>query len=362
MKSITIALIRGDGIGKEVIPEAMQIMNTVEKYSDYKFEFKEVEAGGEEWKRSGQSITDGSFNLLKSVDAILLGALGVPGLPQGVAESAVLKIRQEFDQYVNLRPIKLYEPLRDVCPLKEEFIGEGIDMVIVRENSEGIYRNIGGTIPNRVSIDTMVFTKEGVTRILQYALNFAVKNHRSKICSVDKANLLQTSKLWRSIFEELGKAYPTLHKENFYIDAFCQWLLRAPSQFQTVVSSNMFGDIISDEAAYLTGSLGMGASGNINPNPGGISMFEPIHGSAPDIAGKNIANPIAAILSVKLLFEHVLNNPTIGILIENSVNEVIQTYRTVDIYPRIKSNNLKKVTTQQMGEKIRNQLSIQMKK
>jgi 3-isopropylmalate dehydrogenase len=362
MTSRKIALIMGDGIGKEVIPEGKKTMVTISNHSDFDFEFLNISAGGEVWKKRGQSITDASLTELKTVDSVLLGALGIPGLPQGVAEYAVLKIRQEFNQYVNLRPIKLYDSLRDCCPLKEEYIGSGIDMSIIRENSEGIYSKIGGSLQDRASVDTMVFTQTGVRRILQFAYKFAEKQKHTVISSVDKANLLHTSQLWRSIFEDEGKKHPNLKQESYYIDAFCQWLIRAPYKFQTVVTSNLFGDIISDEGAYLVGSLGMGASGNINPEPGGISMFEPIHGSAPDIAGKNIANPIATILSIKLMFEYVFDDTNMGRLIDNAIEKAIETNRTPDIFPIRDNTNLKKVTTQEMGSCIRAELTKLLKK
>ena len=362
MTPITIALIKGDGVGKEVIPEGKKTLTTIGENTDYSFNFFDIKAGGEEWKKTGKSITDASFAKLKTADSILLGGLGVPGLPQGAAEYAVLKIRQEFNQYVNLRPVKLYDSMRDICPLKEERIQSGIDISIVRENSEGIYRRIGGTVQDRTSTDTMVFTKTGIQRIMHFAFDYAMKNQHTKITSVDKANLLHTSQMWRTHFEQEGKKYSKLTKESFYVDSFCQWLIRAPHQFQTVVTSNMFGDIISDEAAYLVGSLGMGASGNINPDPKGISMFEPIHGSAPDIAGKNISNPIATILSVKLMFEQIFDDTYIGKLIDTAVENTVQKKRTPDIFPQTNTSKLTKVTTQQMGDSIRNELVKVLKK
>jgi len=362
MTSITIALIEGDGVGKEVVPEGKKTLDIISQNTDYDFKFFDISAGGEEWKKTGQSITDASFEKLKSADSILLGGLGIPGLPLGAAEYAVLRIRQDFNQYVNLRPIKLYESMRDICPLKEEFIQSGIEISIIRENSEGIYRRIGGTVQDRSSIDSMVFTKTGIQRIMHFAFDYAMKNRHTKITSVDKANLLHTSQMWRSYFEEEGKKYTKLTKESFYIDAFCQWLIRTPYKFQTVVTSNMFGDIISDEAAFLVGSLGMGASGNINPDPKGISMFEPIHGSAPDIAGKNIANPIATILSVKLMFEHVFDDSYIGKLIDTAVEHTVQKKRTPDIFPKVNNSKLIQVSTQKMGESVRLELEKLLKK
>jgi 3-isopropylmalate dehydrogenase len=359
MEKTKVALIKGDGVGKEVLPEAKKILSTIETLTDYQFTYLEVPAGAEVWRSSGISITESSFKRLQEVDAILLGALGDPGVPQGVAENAVLKIRQGFDQYINIRPIRLYDSLREICPLKDDRIGEGIDISIIRENSEGIYRKFGGSIEGNTSVDNMIFTQKGVERIIDFAYNYAISREHTTISSVDKANLLHTSKMWRVIFEKMGEQYPKLKKESYYIDAFCQWLIRSPYMFQTVVTSNMFGDIISDEAAVLAGSLGMVPSANLNPH--GISMFEPIHGSAPDIAGQNIANPIATILSVKLMLELTIKDEILARLVDNSVEEAIKTHRTVDIFPK-SSTVLKKVTTQEMGTLIQTELEKRLKK
>lgn len=352
MKKI-IAITKGDGVGKEVIPEGIKILKIIENYSEFEFELKEAPAGGEVWKQTGTNMPEKSWNIIKDSDALLFGAIGIPGLPQGVAEAAIFKIRQELDLYVNLRPIKLFDALRDRCPLREEYIGKGIDITFVRENTEGLYRKIG-ELNDDEAHNIMKYTRKGCERIIKYAFDHAKKNGHKKVTSVDKANLLNPSQLWRKIFHEIAPDYPDQKTEDIYIDAFCQWLIRAPYSFQTVVTGNMFGDIISDEGAILIGSMGMASSGNIHP--GKISMYEPIHGSAPDIAGKNIANPIGTILSVKLMMQESFNHPNIGNEIEIGVEEALNEGRTVDI----KNPDLKTLSTKEMGtlisEKVKNRL------
>ncbi len=349
-----ISICKGDGVGPEVVDEGIKILKVISSYTDFEFEFKEAPAGGAVWKKYGESLPEKSFETIKNSDALLFGAIGIPGLPQGVAEIAILNIRQGLDLYVNLRPIKLYEPLRDRCPLRDELIGDGIDIYFVRENTEGLYKNIGYLKENEAQ-NIMHYTREGCERIIKFAFEFAKRKGHKKVTSVDKANILKPSQLWRKIFHEIGSEYPNLKKEDIYIDAFCQWLIRTPYAYQTVVTGNMFGDIISDEAAFLIGSLGMASSGNIHPNK--TSMYEPIHGSAPDIAGKGIANPIGTILSVKLMMEESFQSK-IGNEIETAVEEGLKEGRTVDI----KNPNLKTLSTKEMGDLISEKLRNKLKK
>ena len=354
MKKI-ISVCRGDGVGPEVVNEGVKVLEIISGYTEFDFEFKEAPAGGEVWKKFGNNLPEKSFETIKNSDALLFGALGLSDLPFGVAESAIMKIRQGLDLYVNLRPIKLYEILREKCPLKDEFIGNGIDITFVRENTEGLYKNIGSIDKNSAQ-NLMLYTRKGCERIIKYAFEFAKKKGHSKVTSVDKANLLKTSQLWRKIFHEIGENYPKIQKEDIYVDAYCQWLIRAPYKFQTVVTGNMFGDIISDEGAFLIGSLGMASSGNINP--GKVSMYEPIHGSAPDIAGRGIANPIGTILSVKLMLQESFDSLEIGNEVDKAVEEALKEGRTVDI----KSEKLKTLSTKKMGDLIAEQLKSRLKK
>ena len=354
MKKI-ISVCRGDGVGPEVVNEGVKVLEIISGYTEFDFEFKEAPAGGEVWKKFGNNLPEQSFETIKNSDALLFGALGLPDLPFGVAESAIMKIRQGLDLYVNLRPIKLYDILREKCPLKDEFIGNGIDITFIRENTEGLYKNVG-SIDEDSAQNLMLYTRKGCERIIKYAFEFAKKKGHNKVTSVDKANLLKTSQLWRKIFHEIGENYPKIQKEDIYVDAYCQWLIRAPYKFQTVVTGNMFGDIISDEGAFLIGSLGMASSGNINP--GKVSMYEPIHGSAPDIAGKGIANPIGTILSVKLMLQESFNSLEIGNEVDKAVEEALKRGRTVDI----KSEKLKTLSTEEMGDLIAEQLKSRLKK
>jgi 3-isopropylmalate dehydrogenase len=353
MKKV-IAVTRGDGCGPEVVNEAIKILETVSNFTEFDFEFIEAPAGGVIWKKYGTNLPEKSFETIKKSDAILFGALGLPDLSPGVAESAILKIRQGLDLYVNLRPIKLYETLRERCPLKDEFIGDGIDITFVRENTEGLYKNIG-KLEEDTAENLMIYTRKGCERIINYAFEFAKRRGNTKVTSVDKANILKTSQLWRKIFHEISNNYSNIKIEDIYIDAFCQWLIRAPYKFQTVVTGNMFGDIISDEAAFLIGSLGMASSGNIHP--GKVSMYEPIHGSAPDIAGRGIANPIGTILSVRLMLQESFNSLEIGNEIDYAVEAALQEGRTVDI----ESKNLKTLSTIEMGDLIASKLKKRLK-
>jgi 3-isopropylmalate dehydrogenase len=354
----TIALAKGDGIGSEVINESIKILKVIEANTDYTFKFIDTPMGGEVWKNTGSNLPEHSFRDMKKADAILFGAVGLPDLPPGIAESGLLKIRQELDLYINLRPIKLYKPLYDISPLKTEIIADGIDFTIIRENTEGLYTQIGSIVNNDTAVNSMVYTRKAVERIINYAFKFASQQHHSEIISVDKANALACNRFWREIFASIGKSHPNINAKNFYVDSFCQWLLRSPSTIQTVVTENMFGDIISDEAAYLTGSLGMGASGNINPKS--VSLFEPIHGSAPDIAGRNIANPIGALLSLKLMFETSFKDSIVANAIEKAILDVLPQNRTVDIMPRIKSqeSSVNQISCSEMGDLIAQSLRL----
>ena len=355
MKKV-ISVSKGDGVGPEVVEEGLKILRCISEYTEMEFEYREAPAGGAVWKKYGESLPEKSFEIIKGSDALLFGATGIPGLPQGVAEYAILKIRQGLDLYVNLRPIKLFEILRDRCPLKDEFIGNGIDITFVRENTEGLYANIGGFLRDEVAENTMLYTRKGCERIIRYAFEFAKRNGHSKVTSIDKANILKPSQFWRNIFHIIAREYPNIKTEDMYIDAFCQWLIRTPYSYQTVVTDNLFGDIVSDEGAFLIGRLGLAASGNIHP--GKVSMYEPIHGSAPDIAGKNIANPIGTILSVKLMMSESFNQSEIGNEIEKAVEEALQEGRTFDV----KNPNLKTLSTKEMGDLISEKLKARLKK
>ena len=356
-----IALVKGDGIGPEVVNEGVNILKTIAEYTDYEFDFTEAPMGGEIWKKCGESLPQTSLEMMKQSDAILFGAVGLPDIPQGVAEKAILKVRQDLDLYVNLRPVKLYPSLHDMCPLKPEIVEDGINISIFRENTESVYAQIGGIVNQETAVNSMVYTRKGVSRIIEYAYEFVSKNRLDELISVDKANVLVVSQFWRQIFQSIGKNYPKIKQTNYYVDAFCQWLIRKPSSIHTVVTENMFGDIVSDEAAYLVGSLGMGASGNINPT--GVSMYEPIHGSAPDITGQGIANPIGTILSLKLMFEESFRDTHVGVAIDKAVESALESMRTTDIYSKYAQNkvNIQRGNCREMGSSVAEQLKSILK-
>jgi len=360
MDKKVIAIAAGDGIGPEVMEEAKKLLNLVQEFTDYTFELHDTPVGGNVYKSTGTNFPEASETQMRQSDAILFGAVGLPDLPLGTAETVILKIRHGFEQYVNLRPLKLFSPLRDTCPLKDEYIQEGIDLTIVRENSEGLYTKKDGQKTPEFAQNIMRYSRKGVERLVRFGFDYAQRKGHTEVMSVDKANLLECSQFWREIFLDIGQEYPMIQKKNMFIDAFVQWVIRAPYTIQTVVTENMFGDIISDEAAYLIGSLGMAASGNINPQPGGISMYEPIHGSAPDIAGQNIANPIGMILSVKLMLEESFADSVYGSMIEDAVVSALSVGRTVDILPQ-SPGSLKTFTTSKMGDTILKELKSKLK-
>jgi 3-isopropylmalate dehydrogenase len=266
--------------------------------------FEEFDIGAERFLKYGELIPDSILKRLETFDAIYLGAVGDPRVPAGVLEHGILlKLRFHFDQYVNLRPIKL---LNDrFSPLKKKGVNE-INFTVIRENTEGLYAGIGGILKkdtkDEVAIQEMISTRKGVERIIRYAFEYA-KNNNGKLTLCDKSNVLTYSHgLWLRVFEELKKEYPEVQTDHYYVDAITMKMVRNPEIFDVIVTCNMFGDIITDLGAELQGGMGLAASGNINPNT--VSMFEPVHGSAPDIAGKGIANPLAAILAAAMMLEY----------------------------------------------------------
>ncbi|PNR96097.1 3-isopropylmalate dehydrogenase [Petrotoga olearia] len=300
----SIAVLPGDGIGKEVINEGLKILNFMGDRYNLNLKFEEFDIGAERFLKYGELIPDSILKRLETFDAIYLGAVGDPRVPAGVLEHGILlKLRFHFDQYVNLRPIKL---LNDrFSPLKKKGVNE-INFTVIRENTEGLYAGIGGILKkdtkDEVAIQEMISTRKGVERIIRYAFEYA-KNNNGKLTLCDKSNVLTYSHgLWLRVFEELKKEYPEVQTDHYYVDAITMKMVRNPEIFDVIVTCNMFGDIITDLGAELQGGMGLAASGNINPNT--VSMFEPVHGSAPDIAGKGIANPLAAILAAAMMLEY----------------------------------------------------------
>ncbi|MBT2661673.1 tartrate dehydrogenase [Bacillus sp. ISL-45] len=305
MKHWKIALIPGDGIGPEVVSEGVKVLKMIEELDPgLSFSFTEFPWGCEYYLNEGKMMDDDGIEQLKEFDAIYLGAVGYPGVPDHISLwDLLLKIRKEFDQYVNIRPIKLLNS--ELTPLKNR---EEIDFLVIRENSEGEYAGAGDWLfkgkPEEVVLQTGVFSRKGTERIIRYAFEEARKQKKS-LTSISKANALNYSMVfWDEVFDEVGKEYPDVKTSSFLVDAASLYFVLQPERFEIVVTSNLFGDILTDLGAAITGGLGLAAGANINPEREFPSMFEPIHGSAPDIAGKRIANPLAAIWSVSQMMDY----------------------------------------------------------
>ncbi|GAB6138774.1 3-isopropylmalate dehydrogenase [Halanaerobaculum tunisiense] len=341
-----IALIPGDGIGPEVVSQGVKVLEKLEEVSDLDFEFKEFPLGADHYLETGELITDEVKAELEEFDAIYLGAVGDPRVEPGVLEHGILlDLRFSFDQYINLRPIRLYDsrftPLKDKNPAD-------IDMMIIRENTEGLYSGVGGFLKkdteDEVATQEMVNTYKGVERVTRYAYDYAAdQGPDTKLTLCDKSNVLTYAHdLWQRVFSELGAEYKSVEQDHMLVDAITMKLVRNPEDFDVVVTCNMFGDIITDLGAEIQGGMGLAVSGNINPE--GVSMFEPVHGSAPDIAGENKANPLAAILAASMMVE-ILGYPEEAAQIEDAVQKSLQEDQTT---PDMGGN----LTTEQAGDQI----------
>ncbi len=304
-KAYDIAVVPGDGTGPEVVAEGIKVIETAAKKFDFKLNFEHYPLGGDHYKATGEILSDETIAALAKYDAIYLGAIGHPDVKPGVLEKGILlTLRFHFDQYANLRPIKLYEgvdtPLKDKGP-------EDIDFVVVRENTEGLYAGAGGTLkrgtPDEVAVQESINTRKGVERCIRYAFEYCRKRNKAKKLTLcGKTNVLTFAfDLWERTFYEVAKEYPDIETDYAHVDAICMWMVKNPEWFDVIVTDNMFGDIITDLAAMIQGGMGIAAGGNINPE--GISMFEPIGGSAPKYTGKQIINPVAAISAAQLMLE-----------------------------------------------------------
>ena len=302
-----IAVIPGDGTGPEVTAEAVKVLAATAKRCGFKYESTEFDFGGDRYLRSGEVLPDTAVDELRQFDAILLGAIGHPDVQPGILEKGILlRLRFEMDLYINLRPVKLYPgvdtPLKDKGP-------EDIDFVVVRENTEGLYTGTGGFIkkgtPDEIAVQESVNTRKGVERCLRYAFEYTRKRARRKTLMLcGKTNVLTYAfDLWERVFHEVGGAdYPDIRRDYAHVDATCMWMVKNPEWFDVIVTDNMFGDIITDLGAMIQGGMGIAAGGNINP--GTVSMFEPIGGSAPKYTGKNLINPMAAICACQMMLDH----------------------------------------------------------
>lgn len=309
MKKYNFAIIPADGTGPEVVREGMKVLEATAKKAGFTFDSTEFDFGGERYKRTGEIISDEEIAELKKFDAIFLGAVGHPDVKPGILEKGLLlRMRFELDQYINLRPVKLYPGVW--TPIKDKGPAE-IDFVVVRENTEGLYCGAGGFLKkgtaDEVAVQESINTRKGVERCIRYAFNYARKRNREKkVTLVGKTNVLTYAfDLWERTFYEVAKDYPDIKTDYAHVDATCMWMIKNPEWFDVIVTDNMFGDIITDLGAMVQGGMGIAAGGNINPDPGGVSMFEPIGGSAPKYTGMNVINPLAAICSVQMMLEHI---------------------------------------------------------
>lgn len=326
---LKIATLGGDGIGKEVIPAGVRVLRAAAELHGVELRFEELPYGADHTLATGVTMPDAEFERLpEEFDAIYLGALGDPRIADGRhARDILLGLRFRLDLYINLRPIRLW--VEDLCPLKNKKLTD-IDFVVFRENTEGLYVGMGGHYAKgtreEVASQTMLCTHRGTERIIRAAFEYAVTHGRGKVCMADKANALQfVGSLWRRTFAEVAKDYPQIETRTEYIDALCMHLIRAPEEFEVIVTGNMFGDILTDLGAMLQGGLGVAVSGNIHP--GRIGLFEPVHGSAPNIAGQDRANPIAAILTGALMMDS-CGEPAMARTIERAVLGVLEARET----------------------------------
>lgn len=349
-----ITVIKGDGIGPEIVTEAQKVLDKVAEKFGHKFVYTDILMGGCSIDKYGVPLTDEAVEIAKNSDAVLLGSIGgntstspwYKLAPNLRPEAGLLKIRKELGLFANLRPANLYPELREACPLNDDIIGDGFDMMIMRELTGGLYfgarktENVDGV---ETAVDTLTYNENEIRRIAIRGFDIAMKR-RKKVTSVDKANVLDSSRLWRKVVNEVAKDYPEVELEHMLVDNCAMQLVRDPKQFDVILTENMFGDILSDEAAMISGSLGMLASASLNDTKFG--MYEPSHGSAPDIAGQDKANPIATILSASMLLRFSFDMDKEADAIENAVKKVLEAgYRTGDIM----SEDMKLVGCKEMG-------------
>ena len=350
-----ICLIPGDGIGPEIVREAVKVLDAAGERFGFKFDYTTILMGGCSIDKYGEPLTDEALAIAKSSDSVLLGAVGgnvgacswYTFPPNKRPEAALLRIRKELGLFANIRPAYLYDELKSACPLASDVAGSGFDMVIMRELTGGIYFGVHKTEEEggiRKATDICTYDENEIRRIAIKGFEIARKR-RKKVTSVDKANVLDTSRLWRKVVEEVAKDYPDVELSHMLVDNCAMQLVKDPAQFDVILTENMFGDILSDEASMVTGSIGMLSSASLSETK--LGMYEPSHGSAPDIAGKNIANPIATILSAAMMLRYSFDMDEAADAIEAAVKKALSDgYRTVDIM----SEGCTKVSTTQMGD------------
>lgn len=358
-----IGVISGDGIGPEIVTEAKKVLDKVGEQYGHSFSYDEILMGGVSIDATGVPLTDEAIAKAKAADAVLMGSIGGNTstspwyqLPPNLRpEAGLLKLRKSLNLFANLRPAYLYEELKEACPLRDDIIGEGFDMMIMRELTGGLYfgnrvtEERGGVL---TAEDTLTYNEHEIRRIAKRGFDIAMKR-RKKVTSVDKANVLDSSRLWRKIVEEVAKEYPEVALEHMLVDNCAMQLVKDPRQFDVILTENMFGDILSDEASMVTGSIGMLSSASLNDTKFGL--YEPSGGSAPDIAGKGIANPIATILSAAMLLRYSFDLDKEADAVESAVKQVLKEgYRTIDIMPQEegKKSSVTQVGTAEMGSLI----------
>ncbi len=361
-----IGVISGDGIGPEIVAEAKKVLDQIGVKYGHVFHYKEILMGGCSIDATGEPLTEEAIAAAKASDAVLMGSIGgntstspwykLP--PEKRPEAGLLKLRKSLNLFANLRPAYLYEELKGACPLREDIIGDGFDMMIMRELTGGLYFGERRTEEKDgvvTATDTLTYNENEIRRIARRGFDIAMKR-RKKVTSVDKANVLDSSRLWRRVVEETAKEYPEVSYEHMLVDNCAMQLVKDPKQFDVILTENMFGDILSDEASMVTGSIGMLSSASLNDTKFGL--YEPSGGSAPDIAGKGIANPIATILSAAMMLRYSFDLDKEADAVENAVKQVLaEGYRTIDIMPQESAGTkeaqaVAEVGTKQMGELI----------
>ncbi len=355
-----VGVIRGDGIGPEVVTEAVKVLDAVGAKFGHQFNYTEILMGGCSIDATGEPLTDEAIAAAKASDAVLMGSIGGNTstspwykLPADKRpEAGLLKLRKSLGLFANLRPAYLYKELKEACPLRDDIIGDGFDMMIMRELTGGLYFGERSTVEEDgqlVARDSLTYSEGEIRRIAKRGFDIAMKR-RKKVTSVDKANVLDSSRLWRKVVEEVAKDYPEVSYEHMLVDNCAMQLVKNPGQFDVILTENMFGDILSDEASMVTGSIGMLSSASLNDTKFGL--YEPSGGSAPDIAGQGIANPIATILSAAMMLRYSFDLDAEAEAIENAVKKVLEDgYRTIDIMPR-GDEVVTQVGTVQMGDLI----------
>ena len=357
-----VGVISGDGIGPEIVTEAKKVLDQIGKIYGHVFRYEEILMGGCSIDATGEPLTDAAIASAKASYAVLMGSIGgntstspwyqLP--PEKRPEAGLLKLRKALNLFANLRPAYLYEELKAACPLRDDIIGDGFDMMIMRELTGGLYfgarktEEVDGVL---TATDTLTYDENEIRRIAKRGFDIAMKR-RKKVTSVDKANVLDSSRLWRKIVEEVAQDYPEVTYEHMLVDNCAMQLVKDPKQFDVILTENMFGDILSDEASMVTGSIGMLSSASLNDTKFGL--YEPSGGSAPDIAGKGIANPIATILSAAMMLRYSFDLDREADAVEQAVKQVLQDgYRTIDIMPQEKpQEKVTQVGTAQMGDLI----------